>query len=427
MIKEEKDFLLDYYNYSNPNIKLSFSTEKGVCYLAGEEIKKGEILLCQKSFYTTPEKGVDCSEEFKRLNERKKQDLSNTEKEIIEKLEHDSTTEESTMLLSMYSEDNKTCNIEERGKQSQEFFNHSKENPDSLIQKIKGIITKNSFSTGRYFIEIKHIASGIWVYPSFINHSCSRNSFYFGIGDFWILVSNRRIKQGEEITTNYVSLEFSITERQNILQSQYNFKCSCEVCYETGRIKESEKRAYAFSVLDACNSIHVVEHFLGLRKLDEIEKIKHMNFINIEKIGEETQKIEIMKDVVEEPIKYYNYIKENKTEFSDREYFFLLYAVFSKYFTIMNLPIHFYLSLYLELFNLLQGNYKNKKQDDLFYECHVLSNILHLSSKVDEKIYNNVKSIITNDYLNKYPFFNQSLEFFCEVFGIKNISKKIIN
>jgi len=72
--------------------------------------------------------------------------------------------------------------------------------------------------------------SGLWIMPSYINHSCWPNSVRSFLGDLLIVRAARDIREGEEITINYLENESSVQERQKSFYSGWDFNCKCTLC-----------------------------------------------------------------------------------------------------------------------------------------------------------------------------------------------------
>ncbi|RPA92785.1 hypothetical protein L873DRAFT_1749909 [Choiromyces venosus 120613-1] len=77
--------------------------------------------------------------------------------------------------------------------------------------------------------------SGIWILPSYMNHSCWANSVRSFLGDLLIVRAARDIPEGEEITTNYLQTdhpqsESRVEKRQKHFRSQWAFECQCTLC-----------------------------------------------------------------------------------------------------------------------------------------------------------------------------------------------------
>ena len=72
--------------------------------------------------------------------------------------------------------------------------------------------------------------SGLWIMPSYINHSCWPNSVRSFLGNLLIVRAARDIREGEEITINYIENESGIQKRQKALYSGWGFNCKCTLC-----------------------------------------------------------------------------------------------------------------------------------------------------------------------------------------------------
>ncbi|KAL6983463.1 hypothetical protein U1Q18_016849 [Sarracenia purpurea var. burkii] len=70
---------------------------------------------------------------------------------------------------------------------------------------------------------------GLWLIPSFINHSCNPNARRLHIGDYMIVHASRDIKAGEEITFAYFDV-FSPLRKRREMAKTWGFNCSCKRC-----------------------------------------------------------------------------------------------------------------------------------------------------------------------------------------------------
>ncbi|KAL6648734.1 hypothetical protein ACP70R_012958 [Stipagrostis hirtigluma subsp. patula] len=70
---------------------------------------------------------------------------------------------------------------------------------------------------------------GLWVLPSFINHSCHPNARRTHVGDHAIVHSSRDIKAGEEITFAYFDVLVPVSKRREAAKA-WGFECRCDRC-----------------------------------------------------------------------------------------------------------------------------------------------------------------------------------------------------
>jgi hypothetical protein len=71
---------------------------------------------------------------------------------------------------------------------------------------------------------------GVWIVPSYLNHSCVPNCTRFFYGDILVVNSTAPIKKGEEVLVSYVYSSFPLEKRTMILETHYGFKCTCSLC-----------------------------------------------------------------------------------------------------------------------------------------------------------------------------------------------------
>jgi hypothetical protein len=79
--------------------------------------------------------------------------------------------------------------------------------------------------------------SGLYVLPSFLNHSCAPNAERTNFGDVMVLRTMKTVKEGEELTLTYAGHDAAYDLRTKIL-AHYNIRCDCPLCAQdsaTGR------------------------------------------------------------------------------------------------------------------------------------------------------------------------------------------------
>lgn len=70
---------------------------------------------------------------------------------------------------------------------------------------------------------------GLWILPSFVNHSCSPNARRLHIGDRVIVHASRDVKAGEEIVFAYFDVLAPVKKRKE-MSKRWGFECRCERC-----------------------------------------------------------------------------------------------------------------------------------------------------------------------------------------------------
>ncbi|GLJ25762.1 hypothetical protein SUGI_0493220 [Cryptomeria japonica] len=105
-----------------------------------------------------------------------------------------------------------------------------------MEQGIRDIVSRNSFGVEyRKFMEERPEDaemlgfSGLWLLPSFINHSCLPNATRLHVGKTMFLHAAKPIKKREEITISYFDALLPQSRREKICGS-WGFECKCRRC-----------------------------------------------------------------------------------------------------------------------------------------------------------------------------------------------------
>ncbi|KXL47750.1 hypothetical protein M433DRAFT_63819 [Acidomyces richmondensis BFW] len=104
---------------------------------------------------------------------------------------------------------------------------------------IYDIVAKNAFGLDYMssFGGVEEIAgrygAGLWIRSSYSNHSCVPNAEKEILGDLMILRAAKKICEGEEITLSYIR-PGNYSERQNVLNTDWGFQCTCSLCIAQG-------------------------------------------------------------------------------------------------------------------------------------------------------------------------------------------------
>eukprot|EP00930_Biecheleria_cincta_P038856 TRINITY_DN26720_c0_g1_i1.p1 TRINITY_DN26720_c0_g1~~TRINITY_DN26720_c0_g1_i1.p1 ORF type:complete len:459 (+),score=63.79 TRINITY_DN26720_c0_g1_i1:50-1426(+) len=74
------------------------------------------------------------------------------------------------------------------------------------------------------------VRSGLWLLPSFLNHSCRPNVQRVLLHDWLVIRAARDLCAGEELVDCYTEALQPLHRRRAALQRSYRFQCSCERC-----------------------------------------------------------------------------------------------------------------------------------------------------------------------------------------------------
>ena len=82
---------------------------------------------------------------------------------------------------------------------------------------------------------------GFWLTePTYLNHSCLRNSHKVFVGDFIFVFASRDLKAGDEVTTHYHNSDWP-SERARAGEF-HEFTCECIMCQEDSRLSPEVRR-----------------------------------------------------------------------------------------------------------------------------------------------------------------------------------------
>ena len=204
--------LSEAHNFINPYCQIGFEKNKGIKVYAKRPILLGEMIAKCKAFaaiqattnnYSPHEPGSNIN-------------LNNLVKEKLATASEESKKE----LFTLYNGKNILLNLKERTEVCQA----------DLESQISSLIKFNSKSTLFCFSDHYQVARGIWVFPSYFNHSCDPNVYVFGLGDYMILMPARDIDQNEELTLSYVDYLVDSDTKRKVLKSIFGFDCQCQKC-----------------------------------------------------------------------------------------------------------------------------------------------------------------------------------------------------
>ena len=210
MIESEKmSMFINCGEYENFKIKYVQDGQKGIKAIAAHEIKRGEILIASKAISFTS---------LKENMEVKTEDLSKIYK---------NSPKDNEDILTLFDGTNANVSLTDRV--------NNKNMTESRIENIKKL---NSIEACRNFPKSEKIANGIWIHPSYFNHSCLPNTYHFGIGDCFFIIAQNDIKENTEIFINYLGFENTFEQRKKLLKDKWLFDCHCDLCnFESNKMK----------------------------------------------------------------------------------------------------------------------------------------------------------------------------------------------
>ncbi|GLJ25759.1 hypothetical protein SUGI_0493190 [Cryptomeria japonica] len=95
--------------------------------------------------------------------------------------------------------------------------------------RIRDIVSRNSLGGEAEMSASSQGFSGLWLLPSFINHSCLPNATRLNVGRALFLHAAKPIDKGEEITVSYFDALLPLPQREAMCEA-WGFKCNCKRC-----------------------------------------------------------------------------------------------------------------------------------------------------------------------------------------------------
>ncbi|OXA64385.1 uncharacterized protein LOC110849016 [Folsomia candida] len=185
---------------------------KGRGIVATENIPVGSLIICSKAFCIVFDQDV---QDFKNFHLRDKSvELEHTDALgglIYDKLQLDPSLK--SELLKLYT-----------GQQESQ-------SSDDITLTIRNIIDYNGFTSKRddSLISMGNPNfAGLWILPSYLNHSCLDNNANYAVyGDILVVRAVKNIPKGDEILISY--WQATVPGRREVMKAR-NFECGCRAC-----------------------------------------------------------------------------------------------------------------------------------------------------------------------------------------------------
>ena len=121
---------------------------------------------------------------------------------------------------------------------------------------------------------VSYVGGSLDVSLGLLNHSCDPNTIRFNSNGRVVLMANRTIAEGEEVTLSYSSsyAEADMETRQAYLQKKYFFKCSCNPCLKDWPTLESLPKSFndigkGQLLIDEADTMKLVQQVNKIQKL----------------------------------------------------------------------------------------------------------------------------------------------------------------
>jgi tetratricopeptide (TPR) repeat protein len=275
---------LDVCNFVSDKLEVkSTGVKKGLGVFALQNISKGELIIINKAFCLATSQEVS-SVFGKNLTHVdiswSSSSMSSEHRSILKfKTEHIFLKDKHRML-----EFGQLCNKQTIGLSLNDRKRLTARTENYRVDLIKSAIEKNTFGSIDFSLfSIRQTPienSGIWIYPSFFNHSCDPNVSWFTAGSVMFMKAAKDVVKGEELFVSYISLDLISSERKKNL-SGLGFECQCSRDqFENNKNPSSYSyRNYTFDQFRNSSLKEIEKAIADLKKALEVASIWYKTYI----------------------------------------------------------------------------------------------------------------------------------------------------
>ena len=257
------------------NIEIVEIEGKGRGIIATSDIPKRELICVSKAFSYVNSGDVDIEGEGSRITKR-------VIEKTIERIQRYNILVHKINTLSICSQYPPIPDIKLLLNSDPRTTLHPTKTEINIdtISKIckKNIFKANSRTISKIMKYPERECKGLWILPSFFNHSCDPNTILLFIGDAIFIRAGKYIYNGEEITLPYQPPRDKLEERQINLLQTWDFICECHRCKSEALIPLhlGEKIEYLYGRLNipTLNLVSILEIYSMINTiLDELKDI----------------------------------------------------------------------------------------------------------------------------------------------------------
>ncbi|CAG8503146.1 14254_t:CDS:2 [Ambispora leptoticha] len=239
---------LDHADYVSNAIEIKQVGEKGRGWVANNDIPQHTLLMVSKAFEIVFNQEtrtcMNINFSTKIMNEATSTELLTS---IVQKLRAEPTLAREIYDLYAGPESIHTASSEKISSKSMN------------VERIEKIIFYNAFQS-EFFWKIFNqktdhgcFGSGIWIKPSYLNHSCiDTNVHRIFLGDLMFVRAQRPIKKGEELILSYMDPVEPFEKRTKTLQ-QFGINCQCRLC-KLGRAESNKVKQLRVKIQERFDS-----------------------------------------------------------------------------------------------------------------------------------------------------------------------------
>ncbi|CAF1352315.1 unnamed protein product [Didymodactylos carnosus] len=222
---------LDHASYVGPVRVANISNEKGRGLILTQNVCKGELLLCSKAFeicYPTETGTVIYINTETKLTDKGAQGMLASK--IVQKLLNNPSL--AKPFFDLYAGQHRLAKIPPT----------TSTPPVVDVFWVADICSMNSFEVTdsdlnpredeRNAFRYNHLtdsASGLFLMPSYINHTCLGNCIRSFVGDMMIVRALDDLPAGTELLMSYTDILLELEDRQSTI-AKHGFTCDCKLC-----------------------------------------------------------------------------------------------------------------------------------------------------------------------------------------------------
>ena len=219
-------------NYLNPKLIIQKSIiASGLGVFAKENLKKGELLVVEKSIAFISNREIAEYSKKPTINfDFKHSEINSIDRVLLKDKVLNLCLKDpfkKTEIFQLFTQKNIDDDINIRKSKAQQ---------SNIINAdiISAIVRSNVFGVTSFQMLYQDQVvfadpSGLWLNPSYFNHSCIPNATYYHLDSVMIIRALTDISSGQELFLTYIDSNLSYEDRQKKLKN-WEFECKCPKC-----------------------------------------------------------------------------------------------------------------------------------------------------------------------------------------------------
>jgi tetratricopeptide (TPR) repeat protein len=285
-------------DYINMKVEIAAAEKTGVGIIARKPLKQGELIMCQKAIVYVSAKDIaqihtQTTKDARIFDEERNKIIAGGVllHKLEEKIKFDPNLK--SKILKLASKKNSLLkDIIDR----EDLYPKDQE---VSRETLADIISYNAYQMLGFDVTQKDgtfvVSNGLWMHPSFLNHSCNANAVYFQLNGVFAVRALKPIAEKEEVVISYIE-ETLFKDKQPKLMDKWGFLCTCEICIARNDDKVEAKNKALREIEESMEAKDIEKYFTALDQyydnvLDERNKMfsslfySTMHLASIKKAG----------------------------------------------------------------------------------------------------------------------------------------------